>query len=501
MNRNSSALISAPVSQGGTFDVPLPAGFAPGDIGFGAGHTIVAAGGVYYAPVDFIARIMPDRIRVLWNRAGGLPAGATVHLALGVSATDTAASRRRGQAIMSWRPTSIAEGLVSAGFTVHLAMALEGAFDAVQLVYENDAAATTMNIDAAAVAASAKWGNRYDPVDAAGAAQAWTAVTFNNLGVAGDIPSPAGSTAGIADIAIAADVAVPTRVYSDWMAVPSLDRADTSEANPLLFVRTLTGALGTFRAANSNYIATAWASDINNLGRYIFEAHKTGDYVTANQADFVGASPVVAGYIAPAAVRYLSRSLGAVVMGVGDSLTASNGVAAFNMRGYGFLACTALSSLARPVQWHNEAWPGLTSARYYARGLSAIPVIKPRVSILQTMSGNEANATVEVAEGAWSRAMTLGSLTRIHGGVPVFVTPYPRNYAATAEAFRQATITRLRAMAAAGSILVIDADALLADPATPNRIRDEYYVEGTHINAAGELAMANIAAPVIEAAL
>lgn len=403
--------------------------------------------------------------------------------------------------VASWRPTAVAGGAISAGFTVHMTVALEGAFDFVRFIYENDSTTLTMNIDAVIAAPSAKLGNLYDPVYADGSAVTWSPVYFNNAGAAGNIPAPAGSTAAIAAIAATADATIPTKAYTDWTALASLDRADLGEVAPLLMMRTLTGAANTFRTVRQAAIQTAWRDPTLSFGRILREAQKGANHVTTNTAGFSGAAPVEGDYIAPVSIQYLARALGGTVMGVGDSLTASHSTAAGNMGGMGFLACVANSTPLRPVQWHCEAYPGLTSAQYYARGVAAIPVIKPAVVLIQTMSGNEANATTAVVEAAWQRALTMAEVARQNGGVPILITPYPRSYGATAEGLRQGICARLRAMAQSGSVLVLDADEVLRNPANPSVIRADINQDNTHTTYQGERLLAQRLAPLVSRAL
>lgn len=52
-----------------------------------------------------------------------------------------AGANKSGSPQMSWRLSSNSYGVISPTFSVHMAIALDGAFDFVRLQYENDAAA------------------------------------------------------------------------------------------------------------------------------------------------------------------------------------------------------------------------------------------------------------------------------------------------------------------------------------------------------------------------
>lgn len=418
----------------------------------------------------------------------------------GLTRAQVYSATRTPTAPIAWRRTSTVFGTLSPTFTQHQVIALSSEYDYVCLQYENDALATTMDIAAARIAPSALYNNGYDPVDASAVAQTWQTVTFNNAGAAGSLPSPSGATASLSGIASATDITNPTRAFSDWMPIASLARADAGASLPLLFVRTLSGAANTFRCINQTPLDPDWQDPNINLGRILFCARRAGDYVTVNQSTFAGA-PVLSDLIAPTSVLYLPRFRGAAVLGVGDSLTAGQLTAAYNMRGWGFLSSVALSSTTFPVEWVSEGYQGLTSTQWYARSSGTIPIIKPKVVTIQVYSGNEANNTTAIVEAAWQRAILLANLTQANGGVPVFLIPYPRSFAGATETLRQGIIARLRAMRDAGSALVIDSDAVLADPSAPNTIAPAYYVDGTHINAAGEAVMGIAATPVIAKAV
>lgn len=406
------------------------------------------------------------------------------------------------QPIASARATSSIGGTLSGGFTLHNMVGLEGVPDYVQAVIENDATATTMGIAGLIVAPSAKVNNNYDPVDSTNAAVPWTTVTFNSGGVAHDPPSAAGAVTTLDPIAATTDATNPTRVYSDWMPIAGLDRADAGATVPLIMSRVLTqAAASTFRTMRNTYVTTYWQDSNNNQGRLLFTAHKTGDYVTTNTAGFAGASPVLLDYIQPVSWRYLSRGRGVVVMSIGDSLSAGYSLTTGWLNPYGFRSSVALSSVTRPYQWQNEAQQGLTSTQYHARAARAIPVIKPKVALIQVYSGNEANNTSAIVEAAWERAMLTAMLVRTNGGQAVFIAPYPRSFTGGTETLRQGILSRMRALAADNNFFMVDADAVLRDPANTAQLLPAYNVgDNLHITTAGEVAMTLAATPVIDRA-
>jgi lysophospholipase L1-like esterase len=391
-----------------------------------------------------------------------------------------------------------------AGVTYHAAYALDGHVDLVRLVFANDTAAA-MVINAASVAPSARLGAGFAPVNAEDAPASWTSLGFNNAGA--DLPFQDQLTGSAPSLSVpaTADANNPSLACTDWGQVSTIDRIDEPGGLPLLFVRSFAATTARAPAATAGDFSNAagWASV--NQGRTIVQGAKTGDFTSTNQAGFV--APITANDILPVfGLQFYRRAPGFSVMTIGDSLALGFKTIA-NANSFGFQACAALSTPARPVTHLNAAASGFTSAQYMARAYREIELFRPNVVLVPAMTPNDAaNLTVSDVNLALSRMLALCSFCQSRGIVAVLVTAVPFiNYTAAEDVLRQAINLQVRKIAAAGTQPVIDADAAVTDGASPARPRPGLTVgpnaDGTHLTDPGHAVIAAVAIPVLRRVL
>jgi hypothetical protein len=389
---------------------------------------------------------------------------------------------------------------MAAGVTYHAAYALEGHVNLVRLVFANDTAAA-IQINAAAVAPSARLGTGFAPVNAADAPSPWTVLGFNNAGA--DVAFHEQLTGSAATLSVPAttDTNNPTLACTDWAQVSTIDRIDEAGGLPLLFVRSFAAATARAPAATTGDFSNpaAWASV--NQGRAVVQGAKTGDFTSTNQAGFV--APITTNDILPTfALQYYRRAPGFAVMTIGDSLAQGFKTIA-NANSFGFQACVSLSTPSRPVTHLNAGASSFTSAQYTTRAYREIELFRPDVVLIPAMSPNDAvNLTLADANLSLSRALALCAFCQNRGVVPVLVTAVPfANYTAAEDLLRHAINAQVRQIGIAGTLPVIDADAAVTDSANPARPRPELVAgangDGAHLADAGHAAIAAVAVPVL----
>lgn len=408
-------------------------------------------------------------------------------------AIQDAIPRARLKNLRSWRPfaKSSFSAVSAVQRTFSTVWPVPGGFDLVRLAYVNDATGSTWALDKAAVAPSAQLTNGYTPLDSGGSSVSFTAVTFNNAGADGLSPSPSGSTATVT-VPVAPSVEQYGWAYSDWMRVASLDRSDGG-THPLLMARTVISTAS--RIGQNISDLAGWATE--GLSFNEFQCYyKSGDFVTT-PSGFT--SPTTGGgFMVPHALQWYSRALGGTVMAIGDSITEGSATASLNA-GFGFIACEALSTAAKPVVFWNGGFRSQTSAGWYERGKAQIDVVRPEVVIIAPWTPNDPSTQAD-GNLAFSRAMDLAYYSMTKGAVPILWTPIPANLAATPDGYRANIASRVRALS--GAWLVADFETAISTGATPNRIQAQYDSgDGVHPNNAGHAAMAAVLEPLLARAL
>ncbi|EHL99398.1 GDSL-like protein [Acetobacteraceae bacterium AT-5844] len=393
-------------------------------------------------------------------------------------------NRAKPGLIRSRRPLNRGLTAISANQTVHTTWCLEDDFDLVRLVFENDTA-TPYTVTKALVAPSASPNEAggHQPIDAAGSAVSWVPVTFDGLGAdLGPRPTP-GSVLTVTVPGIGANQ-VKSYACSDWIRISSLLPAPANPSQQLRYAMTRSFYSGAARGQRWAGLDTAVSSpySLGRIGRGLLGA---GDATS-------GAFPtaISTGWSVPAILQYYSRSRGATIVNLGDSISQGTGSVG-DAVGWAHLACGQLSKAGRPVSLCNAGWGGQSSLNFYLRGRQEVDISRPSVMPIAVFSPNDGTPTQASVNASFSRAIDLADYAISLGVVPIFLTPIPWvSLTAETDALRLQLVTRLRAMASSGSILVLDMDAIVSDGATPARIQPEYDADGTHLSDAGQRAVA-----------
>lgn len=406
----------------------------------------------------------------------------------------------RPSGVRSWRCATDAFGQY--GFTAEtyaLTLALEAPFTHVRAILGNASTSAAWTLDRCCAAPSAKINDGFTPVDASGNAVSFTNFTTNNAGADGYVPSPAGSASSLT-VPVASASGVPALAATDWLQLASLVRAD-GENLPLLMLRGYCANNPQGPSHGINY-TTNWPAV--NQGRRIQVYRKAGDCVTT-PANFTAPGQGGSGdYILFAGVQTYQQGRGFNCMTLGDSLTQGYYTTA-DANGFGFQACTALSTLTRPFSIINSGWQGQTTTQFIARGYIDLALLKPDIVVIETSSPNDLPSTQAQFNAMLARAVAFADACVRAGAVPILktATPYPTYYSAPNDPLRQAANAVVRALGAAGSYLVLDADAAVTDGGSPlAQIQPAYRTAGStgHINDAGHAAIATLLKPLLIAA-
>jgi lysophospholipase L1-like esterase len=399
--------------------------------------------------------------------------------------------------LRSRRLLSPAMAALATGRTYHGFWVLEGDFDAVRLVFENDTT-STYTVDKCSIAAVGKQNAPgLSAVDANGTAVSWTQVTFNNAGADGYPPSPSGSTASLAVPAAVTAVAPKAYGYSDWMRVSSIAPFG---GGTLRYLATRAYSATAMRGTNIYGVVQTDFNPSLALGRQVAFNHLTGDF-TDGTGTFVAGS---AGVGTPLAVQYYARARGATVLSLGDSLTQGSTTSG-NCNSFVHQACAALSVPAtRPVSFVNGGWSGQLQSAFYLRGKAEIDAFRPDVVTICVASPNDGATTLAGFNLMFSKAIDLAHYAITKGATPILVTAGPfATYGTTGDTFRKVINARVVAMGAAGGMLVCDASAVVTDGGSPQELPQVQYQgsDGQHLNDAAHTAIAAVFTPVLRRAL
>jgi hypothetical protein len=404
----------------------------------------------------------------------------------GLSASQVRKIPLRQSLMRSWLPNAH-DSLVVNAFThsLYSQWGLDSDFDMIRLVFSNYTA-TPYAIPVCKISPSAQVGDGTTPINGSGVADytMFVPVTFNNAGL--DV-LPQDQTAwgsGPTTFTVPAgngNAARPSYFFSDWIRLSSLPLSDGS-VNPLLMVRTLTDAAGTFRYAwmSNGMPASAWA--LNAQGRVLYGAQQQGvDRITAPSSTGALAHQ---GVVFPFGVQYMARVPGFSVLAVGDSLT-QGGYSPTNYHPWGYLSCLALSTPLRPISFWNNGLSGSVEIDFWAAGYAAFKACKPDVVTIPVWTPNDP-FTQASADADFSMAMDFANYADKNGAVPVFMGPLPWGGIATALQDAPRLTARSRMLqAAAGGRAVLDWEPVITTGASPNRILPQYLIGGDGIDHPG----------------
>jgi hypothetical protein len=371
------------------------------------------------------------------------------------------------------------------GQTLTTLLHLEAQPCRVRLIYFNDQD-TPWTVGGAALAVSAAVGDGHTPINAAGGADPslWQRVTFNNGGL--EVAPPSQMEGETHTLTLAPNPAAsqrPVFAFSDWMPVAPLVRRGRSFGSLLLV-----------RSYSDQFLRiSSGGTPDRAIGRlhagFCADGNSTVPPWNAPQR-------AAAGAFAVHGVQFISPSLGATVVGIGDSIMTSSCTTG-QASGFGIRACAIVSTARLPVSYFNEGYPGRNSVGYCSCGIWGIEHLKPQAALIQTWSGNEP-WTRDMADLSFARAMSVVDAARRNRCVPILVTPPPVfGTNPEAEAHRQRNRARARA-AAERSIYLLDLDALWGTGATPNTYRRKYdWGDQMHPNDAACAVAARALAPML----
>lgn len=321
----------------------------------------------------------------------------------------------------------------------------------------------------------------------------WTRVSCNNGDPDAGFPPPPGATTALV-VPPAVTAGGLGFAATDWMVLTALDRADGRDDLPLLMLRSYSAAGGRFLGFGPGDFSDPAGWPTVNRGRIIRGFYQAGDHVS-HPASFT--APVEADFLLPVGVQYYQRGRGLNVMTLGDSLTAGYQTVAHG-NGFGFQACTALSTTRRPVTHIASGHSGQSALEYLTRGRTEFAVFRPDVVVIETTSPNGQPATPAEFDRMFAHALAFADHAERHGAVPILKTAVPFSLPEPIDVLRRGINARVRAMAAAGSMLVLDADAAVSDGASPAASLPHFRPPGdAHLNDAGHAAIAAALVPIL----
>jgi hypothetical protein len=178
------------------------------------------------------------------------------------------------------------------------------------------------------------------------------------------------------------------------------------------------------------------------------------------------------------------------VAAVGDSITRGDN-SYYNSLSWGFIACAALSTTDKPIQFENLGFSGQTTTQYLAQFTKRIADgDRPHVAFYAPGSPNDGLPTAAVINAQRFNLAKFLLLCDQYQICPVLWTVIPRGYVAPNEAFRTAFNTEILSLSTRG-IAVVDFDAVMRDPVDPTINNPALRADGIHPNGAGYTAIAD----------
>jgi lysophospholipase L1-like esterase len=247
-------------------------------------------------------------------------------------------------------------------------------------------------------------------------------------------------------------------------------------SNPLIQHRVI-------RAAGSNPMAMA-KDTIASLGAMSLNASmataiSSTDKVTSPTAVTITLSGASVTSIEPGSVMWYSDKAQTSMASFGDSLTKGVGTTAY---GYSW-ALQAADLLRDDGKSFSAANYGIGSQTHAASMSTARAVAaqtKPGIATLFAWSPNNLSSTDAQLVTMWTDFLNTCQYLKDLGAVVIALTSPPVNSATGAQNTRRVTQnTRLRAAAASGLCLLVDADEIVRDPGNTAQILPAYNTSGT----------------------
>jgi hypothetical protein len=265
---------------------------------------------------------------------------------------------------------------------------------------------------------------------------------------------------------------------SDWIPLSSLDRSDNGRW-PLIMVRVF--ANGTHMTLVTDLSQTDWNGCAKDR---IWRCYsQSGDFVSQfNQGNFTATTDN--GTMAVGWLQYYSRTRGATIMFVGDSITQGvNGI----IPGVGALQLTAyeLSTPACPVTnvgmvngWNNAG----VGEYIYTTAMTQVDVFKPQILAIAAWTRNgefslpptgQPAYTQDQADYYWQQCLRIGTKAKRRYRTEVLYYPMgPSDAIEFTSVTEQVRVSALHRAQVSGE-MYLDADALLGTGSTP--VNDTYY--------------------------
>ncbi len=376
--------------------------------------------------------------------------------------------------------------------TFGLALRLEDVPYAVRVGFGNDIA-LDYPVSAVAACTSSSYGDGFNPTGGA----PWALLTTGSGGrETDDTVMSSGSSRSLVVRGNGGGPRVPTIVWTDWTPITAIPPDDGS-GRPILFLRAAFPAWVAPRCCNAVFHFSGTPA---SQGRdMVFTYRGAHDLATNPAAMSINPAPSV---VSPFyCVQYLSKTRGTTVLWGGDSHysgdTSIGGIDAFPLQ-----SCLALSTPARPLAAANYAWSGSPSLIFMPVLEHMLAACRPQIVILQGWTANDGPAKAAI-DAYGERVLGLAEQVVKSGAVPVMVTRFPRfnlaqhaNELALAEAWR-----RRQLQLNTPAMPVLDAPAVLDDPAQPGAYRPGLSNDRVHPNTAGHAALAEALTPILQSVL
>lgn len=383
-------------------------------------------------------------------------------------------------------------------YTMALTQRAPAEFDAVQITLLG--AVSGANTFTAGVAPSAKFNNGWQPVDAADANRAFTAVTFGTTDI-NSFRNPGGGAANTTVTGTAGSNAgqdlVEGRVISDIVPLASLARTDDPAAPPLLFLR----VFGTNLPAVN--LATLDAASSNPV-KGVFPETYTGYWATTDYTTSTPPGAPTQQWMPSVQVTYFLRGKQVYVIAVaGDSIeqgwVAASAVPQFGglLNGWGTRLVQKLNAARIPASLVSLAQSGAKARLFHEKALNAVLTGRITHLFIKPWSVNGVADGLAAAQLDVYRCGVIIDRCKKAGIIPVIV----HNWAGqgTPSSAIRVFVDAWVASCKASGIAVLDARTTI--DAADGTIKPEYLtvnsggavVDTTHLNDAGQEAVANLA--------
>lgn len=370
---------------------------------------------------------------------------------------------------------SVISGTAALGRTYQSVLALDGDFDAIQIVFGNEHTAG-YNLTASIFAVD------NDTVDDSSHFPT-TGLTSVTKGGSGTIAVAAG----------AADIPVLTE--TDWIPITSIPRTDGGEL-PLLSVRVYIDSNGGAGVTTTNHNGGAEIATFNAAtDRKWFNYRSFNQDGVTTPSGFTAASTDDPGVVQPVfAVRARLRGGGITVMAVGDSTVSGiTNTTTGRWNNWIFEACQSASTTSVPVMPVNLGISGQTGINYLTNGENAIDSYAPDIAVYMSTSVNDGAFDAAEITATIGRTLEFVEYCRTRGIIPIVTTRWPT---AAGVALAEDFNNYIRGM---NNVHVLDIDAAVGTGAANARTWLAGTVNGdnVHVNHVGELLVANRLATII----